>query len=147
MRSTAAIILTFGLLLTACSSVTPVAIRAGDVCQSCGRTIVNVQLAGEALSPSGQPMKFRTVSCMAKYLTQHPDPTQVVFVTDYPTGRMVRAQNATFVRATIDQATRERDYYAFANVRNAIEFGQARETSPIDWFAIMQQIAASKTLN
>jgi hypothetical protein len=82
---------------------------------------------------------------MAKYLTQHPGPVQGAFVTDYPSGRMVRAQSATFVRADIDPATKERDYYAFADWTKASEFGKARETSAVDWFSIMQQTAASKT--
>jgi hypothetical protein len=147
MRTTAAITLALGLLLTSCSSVRPVAIHAGELCYSCGRPITNIQLAAEAVSAAGQFMKFRTVGCMAKYLTQHPDPMQGVFVTDYQTGRMVRAQTATFVRADIDDVTHERDYYAFIDVRSAVEFGQAHETSPIDWLAIMQQTAASRTLN
>lgn len=147
MRTTAAVLLALGLLLTACSSVTPVAILAGEVCHSCGRPITNVQLAAETIDSAGQPLKFRTVGCMAKYLTQHPEPVRGVFVTDYPSGRMLRAQNATFVRADIDNVAHERDYYAFADVRSAVEFGKARETSPIDWFAITQQMAASRTGN
>ncbi len=145
MRTTAAVILALGFFLTSCSSVAPVAIRAGDVCHSCGQAIANVQIAAEAIDSAGQAMKFRTVGCMARYLTQHPEPVQGAFVTDYPTGRMVRAQSATFVRADIDPATHERDYYAFADWTKASEFGKARETSAVDWFSIMQQTAASKT--
>jgi hypothetical protein len=145
MRSTAGVILASGFLFASCSSFTPVAIRAGDVCRSCGRTITNVQVAAESIDPAGQALKFRTVGCMAKYLAQHQGPMNAVLVTDYSTGRMVRAQNAVFVRADIDEATHERDYYAFTNVRDAVEFGKAKEASPIDWFAIMQQTAASKT--
>jgi hypothetical protein len=68
-----------------------------------------------------------------------------VFVTDFRSGRMIRAQNAVFVRAVIDQVTRERDYYAFADVGSAVEFGKEHGASPIDWFAIMQQLGAGKT--
>jgi hypothetical protein len=147
MRTTVAISFALGFLLTACSSVGPVAIHAGEVCYNCGRPITNVQLAAETIGAAGQPMKFRTVGCMARYLDQHSEPMQGIFVTDYQSGRMVRAQTATFVRADIDDVTHERDYYAFTDVRSAVEFGQAHETSPIDWLSIMQQTAASRTLN
>jgi len=145
MRTTAAVVIILGFFLTACSSVTPVEIRAGDVCHGCGRAIANVKLAAEAVDSAGLPLKFRTVGCMAKYLTQHPNPVRGVFVTDYATGRFVRAQNAVFVRAAINEETRELDYYAFTEVRRAVEFGRDRLTSPVDWFAIMQQAAAATT--
>ena len=145
MKTTATVVLALALLLPACSSVTPVAIRAGDLCNNCGRTITDVKLAAEAISASGQALKFRTVGCMARYLAKHPGPVQAAFVTDYPSGRMVRAQNATFVRADIDPATGERDYYAFAEWTRASEFGKANEATGVDWFSIMQQTAASKS--
>jgi hypothetical protein len=145
MRTTAAVVIILGLLLPACSSVTPVAIRAGEVCHSCGRTITNVKVAAEAIDSAGLPLKFRSVGCMAKYLTQHPGPMRGVFVTDYGTGKFVRAQNAVFVRAPIAEDPRELDYYAFTEVMRAVEFGKEHMTSPIDWFAIMQQTAAATT--
>lgn len=145
MRSAVGIVVAFALLLTACSSMTPVTIQAGETCHGCGRPIGNVRLAAETIDAAGQVLKFHSVGCVARYLTEHPGPASTVLVTDYQTGRMVRAQTATFVRADIDAATHERDYYAFVNVRDAIEFGKAREASPIDWFAIMAQTAATKT--
>jgi len=145
MRTTAAVVFILGLCLASCSSVTPVAISAGELCHGCGRSITNVQLAAETIDAAGRPLKFGTVGCMAKYLTRHPEPVRGVFVTDFQTGRMIRAQNAVFVRADIDPVTHERDYYAFADVRSAVEFGKEHSASPIDWFAIMQQTAASKT--
>jgi hypothetical protein len=147
MRSPAGIVvaIAFAFLLTACSSVTPVTITAGEICDGCGRPIADVKLAAATVDASGQVLKFHSPGCAAQYLADHPGTSPTVLVTDYQTGRMVRAQTATFVRAVIDTTTRERDYYAFANVRDAIEFGKAREVSPIDWFAIMAQTAASKT--
>jgi hypothetical protein len=145
MRGAAGILLAFVLLLAACSSVTPVAIQAGEACAGCAKPITNVKLAAATIDGAGRALKFHSVGCMAKYLTAHPGPASTVLVTDYQTGRMVRAQTATFVRADIDAATHERDYYAFANVRDAIEIGKAKEANPIDWFAIMAQTAATKT--
>jgi hypothetical protein len=147
MRSAAGIVvaIAFAFLFTACSSVTPVTITAGEICRGCGRPIADVRLAAATVDAAGQVLKFHSVGCAAKYLGEHPGAAPTVLVTDYQTGRMVRAQTATFVRAVIDASTHERDYYAFAKVGDAIEFGKAREVSPIDWFAIMAQTAASKT--
>ena len=144
MRTAAVVVFMLGLVLASCSSVTPVAISAGELCRGCGRAITNVKLAAETIDSAGQPLKFRTVGCMAKYLTEHPEPVRGVFVTDFRSGRMIRAQNAVFVRALVDPDTRERDYFAFADVRSAVEFGKEHSASPVDWFVIMQQTAASK---
>jgi len=147
MRTAAAVVFVLGFALAACSSVTPVAISAGDLCHGCGRAITNVKIAAETIDTAGRALKFHAVGCMARYLTQHPEPPRGVFVTDFPSGRMIRAQNAVFVRALVDAETRERDYFAFADVRTAVEFGKEHSASPVDWFVIMQQTAASKTSN
>ncbi len=144
MRTTAAVVVVIlGFLLAGCSSVAPVAIRNGDLCRNCGRAVANVRVAAEAIDSAGLALKFDTVSCMAKYLTKPPGPMKGMFVTDYGTGRFVRAQNAVFVRAPIDEATRELDYYAFTDVGTAVEFGKEHMTSVVDWLLIMQQTGAA----
>jgi len=126
------------LTLAGCSTVQPVPIASGDECVRCRRTIVEVRLAGEIVTTGSTALKFRTVTCMAKYLNEHPDGVKAVFVTDYTTGRMLSAVNARFVRATIDKATKERDYLAFRSLDAAIEAGAGTGATPVDWFKIRQ---------
>ncbi len=89
-----AVPLVVGLVLLAslsCSSVAPVAIRAGDICESCRRTIDNVKIAAEIVPPAGRlPLKFRTVSCMARYVHEHGNSDGELFVTDYENGSSSR---------------------------------------------------------
>ena len=135
-----------GLILSVivgCSSVTPVTIRAGDVCESCRRSIDNVKIAAEIVPPAGHlPLKFRTVSCMARYLHEHTDTQGEVFVTDYATNRLIQARSAVFVKSEIDPNTKELDYYAFGDVRAAVEFGKKNGATATDWPAIRQRVSA-----
>jgi hypothetical protein len=147
MRTTAAVVLVLAFLVGACSSVSPAAILAGDICYNCRKPITNVKIAAEAIDATGSPLKFRTVGCMARYLARHPEPMIGVFVTDYPTGRFLRAQNAMFVRAPVEEGARELDYYAFERVDKAVEFGQEQTASPVDWLSVLKRAATDKVTN
>lgn len=139
-----AVPLVVGLFIVlACSSLRPVAINTGDVCEGCKRAIVNTKVAAELVEPNGLAMKFRTVSCMAKFMGQHPTEGSGVFVTDYQTGRFLSAHSAMFVKAEIDENTMERDYIAFGNVAAAVEFGKNAGSSPVDWPSVLKQTAAA----
>ncbi len=143
MRRAGALVAGFILAFAVgCSSVRPVEIRAGDVCDSCRRPIENVKIAAEIVPPAGQlPLKFRTVSCMARYLHEHGSTQGEVFVTDYSTGRFIQARSAVFVKSEINPNTKELDYFAFGDVRAAVEFGKQSGGSATDWPAIRQRIA------
>ena len=104
--------------------------------------IVNAKVAAEIVEPSGLAKKFRTVSCMARYINQHPTEGGV-FVTDYKTGRFMSAQSAVFVKAEIDETTREQTYLAFGDVAAAVEFGKDKGSSPVDWPSVVKQTAAA----
>jgi len=138
-----AVPLVVGLFVVlACSSLRPVAITTNDVCENCKRMITQPKIAAEIMPPSGVALKFRTVSCMARYMNQHPTDGGV-FVTDYRTGRFLSAQSAVFVRAEIDDNTRERDFLAFGDVAAAVEFGKTKGSSPVDWPSVVKQTAAA----
>jgi hypothetical protein len=143
MRTAAIIFLT--LLVCACTSWTPEAVRAGDVCETCKKQIANVKFAGEAIAPSGVVMKFRTPECLATYLRAHPDGVAAKFVTDYQTGRLIRPESAMYVRTVLDENTREMTYAAFGQVSEAVKFGKERTSSPIDWLMIQRMTADKKT--
>jgi hypothetical protein len=144
MRTAIALVVGLALaVVVACSSVKPVPIRVGDICEECSQPIENVKIAAEIVRPAGSlPLKFRTVSCMARYLQEHSDTPGTLFVTDYATGRLFEARLATFVKGQIDENTRAMDYYAFSDVKAAVAFGKKNDESSTDWPAILQVIAA-----
>ncbi len=142
MRTVLALGLAF--LIAGCASVTPVPIRAGDVCAGCRQAITETKLAAEAIDSGGVVLKFRTTTCMARFLNGKTDKMQGLFVTDYPSGRFIRAQSATFVHHVINPNTNEKDYAAFGDVREAVEFGKKQQSSPVDWLAIQRFTSAEK---
>ncbi len=144
MRTAA--ILAVVLLMCACGSLSPVPLRAGDVCDTCGKVITNVKIAGEAITPQGSVLKFRTSECLARYWREHPQNIAAKFVTDYKTGRFIRPESATFVRTAIDENTREMAYVAFSSVSDAVEFGKKQMSAPVDWLMI-QRMSAEKVSN
>lgn len=129
--------------ILSCSSLRPVAINSSDICEGCRRPIANTKIAAEIVAPNGLAMKFRTVSCMARFMGQHPAEGSRIYVTDFKTGRFLSAQSAVFVKAEVDENTGERDYVAFGDVPGAVEFGKAQGSSPVDWPSVVKQTAAS----
>jgi copper chaperone NosL len=143
MRTAA--ILVLALSVCACSSFTPVAITAGDVCETCKKQITEVKFAGEVITPQGVVLKFRTAECLASYVREHPDAIAAKFVTDYQTGRFIRPESATYVRTVLNENTREMTYAAFSQVSEAVKFGKDRVSSPVDWLMIQRMSADKKT--
>lgn len=142
-----AVALGIGLLaagVVACSSVAPVPIRQGDLCEGTNQRIQDVRIAAEILPTGGRPaLKFCTVSAMAKYLEDHASVSATILVTDYPTGRLIPVETAVFVNAPVGHATKDLAYYAFDNVKAAVAFGQKNGEAPTDWPAIREQAAAA----
>lgn len=133
------LILAAGLFALGCSSVQPLRIDAGDRCFRCGRMIDETRLAGEIIDERGHALKFRTASCMAKYLADHADHTwRGVWVTDYGTGKFVKASSASFARITINPNTNERDYAGFAAPEDAEAKAKEENSATSDWNAILQ---------
>jgi hypothetical protein len=136
------------LVVLSCSSVTPVPIQAGDVCENCRRTIDNVKIATEIVPPPGRlPLKFRTVMCMARYIHEHGNQDGAVLVTDYETGRFIPARSAIFVKSEIDENTKALDYYAFGNVKSAVAFGKKTGGPTADWPSILQRASTAAAAN
>lgn len=131
------------LIVGACTSVRPVAIKAGDICEDCHQAITNTKIAAEIVEPNGLAMKFKTVSCMARFASRRQMENAAFFATDYQTGKLIPVHRAVFVRGEIEPDTKTLDYIAFADVRPAVEFGRANGSSPVDWPAIVQRVGAS----
>jgi hypothetical protein len=141
-----AVIIVLSLFVSSCAGVSPVNVKAGDQCFRCRQTIAQPQLAGEIIDSNGNVLKFRTPACMAQFVTEHQGATyKAVFVTDYPTGKLVRASTVTFVRTKIDTETSARDYVAFKNVGDAVEFAKKEKEPVIDWSGLVTRVANTKT--
>lgn len=133
-----------GIVLTGCSAVHPAQVRAGDVCVRCKRTITQPKLGVRLITTDGQISTFRTPECLAKYLKTHSREAKEVYVTDYPSGEMIPASRATFVRAKIDEKTGERDFYAFGNVNDAAKLAKDVTGMVVDWSAIREMASEAK---
>ena len=130
----AAPVLAFAVLLSACASVAPVPIRAGDTCFHCRRTIVDPALAAEVISQEGRAFKFSSVACMTEYLKEHAnEPVKATFVTDYARGKMLTADKAWFVEFEVDPRLKARDFAAFGSSSAATEFGAKHQATPVGW--------------
>ena len=125
-----------GLALAACSSVQPVPIQAGDTCSACKRAITESKLGAELLADSGTATKFHSPGCMAKYLKDNSLDGRSILVTDYTTGELISVANALFVRAKVDQAGSEREFYAFRKAADAAKFAEDKLSSVVDWAAV-----------
>lgn len=134
-----------GLVAIGCTSVQPLAVRTGDRCFNCQRPIENPRLAGEIIDQQGHALKFRTAGCMARYVAQHPEEQgqyRAVFVTDYTTGRFIKASTATFARMPLEAGSMERDYVAFGSARAAADNAKKEGSGAVDW---PQLLMMSKT--
>jgi hypothetical protein len=132
------LVLAIALLAVSCTPVKPVAIHSGDLCFRCRRGIDQPKLAGEIVDARGRAFKFRTVKCMATYLAAHDEALKGAFAVDQSSGDFVRVEAATFVPATIDVRTGERDYLAFASAEEATRAAQAGRQPTLDWLAILR---------
>jgi hypothetical protein len=122
----------------ACSSITPLPIRTGELCFRCKRPIADTRLAAQTIG-GGYASNFRTPGCLAKYLADHPNEKNVLFVSDYAgAAKMVLAESAAFV-PTLNRDNGERDYLAFKDRAAANAEAAARQTSPVTWTDVLEQ--------
>jgi copper chaperone NosL len=131
------------LLAAGCSSLPPSPIASGDVCTRCHRTIRDTRLAAEIIDSVGRAWKFRTAGCMATYVAEKNPDAAVIYVTDYKTGRLVKASAATFVLTTVGKAPdQEQVYLAYSSSNLAREAAGLEKTTPMEWDELVE---ASRT--
>jgi hypothetical protein len=112
-------------------------IQTGEFCFRCRRPISDMRLAAQTIG-GGLASNFRAPGCLAKYLATHPDEQGTVFVTDFTSGRMVRAQAAVYV-PTVNRDNGEHDFIAFSNRVAAQDEATARSTSFVTWDAVLAE--------
>lgn len=127
------------VLAASCSSYAPEPILAGDVCFRCHRVISDTRVAGEIIDGTGHAFKFKTPLCMAKFIAQQSPDTKAVFVTDYRSGRIIKATAATYVPAMIGEGRdRAMDYMAFQSEATAQEWAQREKTKTVAWKDVLE---------
>ena len=132
-------------VVAACASIQPVALQAGDRCRRCRQPVSDLRVAGEIFDQLRAPFPFRTAGCMAKFVKVTPSDTiTAIFVTDFQSGRLVKAEDAWFVPAKLtgaDGRTLESDYLAFKS-RAAAD--AAREGQPLlRWSQVVAEAVAN----
>jgi copper chaperone NosL len=106
----------------------------GEACWRCRQPINDKRLAGEFVAANGLASKFRTVHCMATWIAQQKtEPDGTSYVTDYATGRWVRAERATYVRTVVNRNTMARDFIAFLDQDNARDKAHADNGIVASW--------------
>jgi hypothetical protein len=132
-----------GLALTACSATQPVAIRSGETCYGCDRTITDTSFGAQLVRPSGETSTFRTPGCLARHLRDHPESVKAIYVTDYASGKLIPVSGALFVPARGEDSMGERGFYAFRSLAAATSRAEEEFSSVIDW-AKVRALAAPK---
>ncbi len=129
------------LTLLGCSALKPLPIRGGDTCFACGKVIAEPKLAAQIIDAGGRAYKFENVTCLAKYLVNHPSEQPAgTFVTDWSTGKWLPAADATYVRAVVDESNLAKSYYAFRSAPTAADFAKEKASAAIDWPAVQRQV-------
>ncbi len=131
-------------VIGACASIQPVALQAGERCRRCRQPVSDLRVAGEVFDQFRAPFAFRSAGCMAKYVKVTPsEKITAVFVTDFQSGRLVRAEDAWFVPAKLagpNGRTLESDYLAF---KSRVAADAAREGQPLlRWSQVVAEAAA-----
>ena len=128
---------------------TPVQVSSTPVCFRCGREIAKARLAAQIIAPQGAAYTFRTVSCLTQHLATVDErdrpAADAIYVTDWPTGQLVRAERAFFVEATLDYRTRERDFFAFRSANEALKFADQRVSTVVDWVVVKRLATVAAT--
>jgi hypothetical protein len=141
-RTTLALVV---LLVAGCSSLPPAPIAVGDTCARCNRTIRNTRLASEIVDSGGLAWKFRTVECMAKYIVSNNPDAAAIYVTDYSSGRLVKASAVSFVPSllVVDGKDKTREYVAYYSSKSASEAAAREKTTPIEWAQVLEAARAA----
>lgn len=80
------------------------------------------------------------------YLVDHPAEKNVIFVSDFATGKMILAEHASFV-PTINRDNGERDFVAFKDRATASTEAAALQTSPMTWPDVLAQVTKQEKGN
>lgn len=116
----------------------PLAVVSGEGCWRCKHPITDRKIAAEFVADNGFPQKFRTVHCMSTWIAQQSEePEGVFYVTDYATGKWIRASRASFVRTIVNRNSMAVDYVAFFNEDEARREAAQANTQIENWEQVL----------
>ena len=116
----------------------PISVVSGEACWRCKHPITDRKIASQFVADSGFVQKFRTVHCMSTWIAQQTeDPGGTFYVTDYSTGKWIRARRASFVRTIVNRNTMAIDYLAFLDQDAARRAAADARTQPEDWQQVL----------
>jgi hypothetical protein len=116
-----------------CGTIAPVKVAQGDQCIGCRRYVHDTRLAGELVYSGGLVEKFRGPGCMARYLATNQSAIGTTYVTDYASGKFVKAADAAYVPVLIDRDTGESDYRAYKLRKDADEAARELGAPVVTW--------------
>ena len=99
MRTIAALLLIFALILQSCN-ISPKPISYGnDICQYCSMTIVDAQHAAELVTDKGKVFKFDAVECMLNYKQEAKNKEVALHLCNHYSnpGELIEAEKATYL--------------------------------------------------
>jgi len=116
----------------------PANIQAGEGCWRCKQPIRDFKIAAQLLADNGFAQKFRTIHCMSTWVGQQKaNPEGTFYVTDYASGKWVRADRASFVRTIVNRNTMALDYLAFKDDAAAERAAAEAKTSIESWEQVL----------
>lgn len=131
------------LLAVGCSSAAPLPITGADVCFNCRRPISDPALAGQVITNTNQALKFKSTACMVRWMKENPEAAgtaKAIYVTDYTTGRIIKATSATFVPfVLVERYTKTQDYIAFHAPQNAAAAAAEHKSTPVRWQQVLEK--------
>jgi hypothetical protein len=126
-------LLSAAIVVVACGTIAPVKVAQGDQCIGCRRYIHDTRLASELVYSGGLIEKFKGPACMARYLTSHPAAIGTTYVTDYASGKFVKAVDAVFLPVLVDRDTGESEYRAYQRRADADDAARELGATVVDW--------------
>src|SRR5688572_11735592 len=102
----ARLVLAMSLALSVSCFRGPGALVVGeDACDYCRMTITDPRYGGQVVTSRGRVLSFDAVECLASYVAEgEPSEIRSIHVSDYGSGRMIRADEAVFVRGKLQSS-------------------------------------------
>lgn len=114
------------IVLLSCTQSGPKPIAKGDACDNCRMKIEDLGYTAEILTPKGKAYKFDDISCMTMFANSNADKVEKgkTYVADYPTGKLIPFENATFIKGGSIQSPMGGNTQAYANKAEAMKAKQ-----------------------
>ncbi len=109
------------VFLLSCMQTGPKEIKKGEACDNCRMKIQELGYTAELVTAKGKVYKFDDVSCMNMYVNSNADQVEKAksYVADYPTGKLIEFEKATFIKGGSIQSPMGGNMQAYKNKQEA----------------------------